>query len=88
MQYRYSYWSCSTAKYQILRRRYIEATESEIPASEIPASELREALATVKLYVQQPWDPGMISLVFEVVDEVAIAVQQDLHNLERRLATL
>jgi len=39
--------------------RYIGTTESEIPASE-----LREALATVKLYDQQQWDPGMLSLAF------------------------
>lgn len=58
------------------------------PPQIIPASELQEALATVKLYVQQQWDPGMLSLAFEVVDETAIAVQQDLHNLERHLITL
>jgi len=65
-----------------LRRRYIEARESKIPTSQ-----LREALATVKPYVQQQWDPGMLSLAFEAVDETAVAVQQDLHNLERHLAT-
>ena len=49
-----------------------------------------EVDATDKLYiyVQQQWDPGMISLAFKVVDEVAIAVQQDLHNLERRWTAL
>ena len=30
----------------------------------------------------------MLSLAFEVGDETAIAVQQHLHNLERRLAGL
>jgi len=58
-----------------LRRRYIEATESEIPASE-----LREALTTVKHYVQQQWDLGMLSLAFEVIDETAIAVQSKFYR--------
>ncbi|KAF8422179.1 hypothetical protein EV426DRAFT_606293 [Tirmania nivea] len=58
------------------------------PPRLITASDLRESLPTVKLYIQQQWDPGKLSLAFEVVDETAIAVQEDLHNLERRLATL
>ena len=48
----------------------------------------REALATLKLYVQQQWDPGMLSLAFMVEDEVGTAVQQDLHSLERHLSIL
>ena len=44
---------------------------------QIPSS-TSTTIATVKLYVQQQWDPEMFSLTFEVVDEVAIAVQQDL----------
>ena len=30
------------------------------PARIIPANELREALTTIKLYVQQQWDPEML----------------------------
>ena len=57
------------------------------PTRLVPATELREALTTLRLYVhaQQQWDPGMLSLAFDVVDDTAIAVQQDLHNLERHL---
>lgn len=35
-------------------------------------------------------DPGMLSLAVDVVDldEIAIAVQKDLHNPERHLSTL
>ena len=51
-------------------------------------SSFREALTTIKLYVQQQWDPRMLSLAFDVVDDTAIAVQQDLHNLERHLSAL
>ncbi|KAF8416277.1 hypothetical protein EV426DRAFT_433555 [Tirmania nivea] len=66
----------------------IEPRLLEEPRVDPNHCDLREALATVKLYVQQQWDPGMLSLAFEVVDETAIAVQQDLHNLEHHLATL
>jgi len=34
-----------------------------------PRPELGEALTTLKLYVQQQWDPGMLSLAFDVVDD-------------------
>jgi len=51
-------------------------------------SSFREALTTIKLYVQQQWDPRMLSLAFDVVDDTAIAVQQDLHNFERHLLAL
>ena len=42
-------------------------------------------LATIKLYIQQQWDPGMRSLAFEAEEETATSVQYDLHNLERAL---
>jgi len=37
---------------------------------------------------KQEWDLGMLSIVFQVVDETAIAVQHDLYKLERPLTAL
>lgn len=41
------------------------------PPHLIPTSDLREPLTTVKLYIQQQWDLGVLSLAFELVDESA-----------------
>lgn len=61
--------------------------DSELPPR-IFGTQVRQALATLKLYVQQQWDPGMLSLLCEVEDESALAVQKDLSNLERHLSIL
>ncbi|RPB19305.1 hypothetical protein L211DRAFT_852403 [Terfezia boudieri ATCC MYA-4762] len=55
-------------------RRTIPTADDEDdsePSRLIPTCDLRETRATFKLYVQQQWDPGMLSLslAFEVVDE-------------------
>ena len=83
---------------EVTLERPLEAYRSTTPLPEdeddleltrsVPATELREALTTIKLHVQQQWDPGMLSLAFGLVDDTAIAVQQDLHNLERHLLAL
>lgn len=54
--------------------------DSELPYR-VPAVQAREALATLKRYAQQQWDPG-IQL------KTAIAEQYDLHTLERNLSVL
>ena len=41
-----------------------------------------------KFYVQQQWDPGMLSLMCGVEDDTAITVQRDLHKLERHISVL
>ena len=54
----------------------------------IPSIEARQALSTLKLYIQQQWDPGMLSLAFEVEDDTGIAVQKDIYSLECHLSIL
>ena len=51
-------------------------------------NEARDALGLLKLYVQQQWDAGMLSLICDVEDDTAIAVQRGLHNLERHISVL
>ena len=36
----------------------------------------------------QQWDPRMLSLIRDVEDDTAIAVQRDLHNLECHISVL
>ena len=64
-----------------------EEDDSEVPPI-IWGNEARDALALLKLYVQQQWDPGMLSLICDVEDETAIAIQRDLHSLERHISVL
>ena len=64
-----------------------EEDDSEVPPT-IWGNEARDALALLKLYVQQQWDPGMLSLICDIEDETAIAIQKDLHSLERHISVL
>ena len=52
-----------------------------LPYGRIAYPKAREALSMLKLYVQQQWDPGMISLITDVEDQTAIAI----HNTKRPL---
>ena len=74
--------------YQQLANSVGEEDDSEV-ARKIWGNEAREALTVLKLYVQQQWDPGMISLVCEnVQDNTAVAVQRDLNSLERYITAI
>ena len=77
---------------ELLVDQYLPAVIPEEDDSEVPrrvwGTEAREALSLLKLYVQQQWDPGMISLVSDVEDQTAIAIQRDLYNLERHISVL
>ena len=47
------------------------------------------ALSLLKLYAQQQWDPGMLSLICnDIEDETAVAVQRDLNSLERHITII
>ena len=53
------------------------------------AHDVREAIATLSLNVQQPWDPGMLSLAFEAPEgESAVATQYHLYGLAKHLFPL
>ena len=43
----------------------------------------------LRLYVQQQWDLGMLSLICDdVEDDTAVAVQRDFNSLERHITAI
>ena len=52
-------------------------------------NQARDALVLRQLHAQQEWDPGMLSLISDdIEDQTVIAIQRDLHSLERHISVL
>ena len=74
--------------YQPLAQSVPDEDDSEV-SCKVWGNEAREALRVLKLYVQQQWDPGMLSLICDdIEDNTAVAVQRDLNSLERHITTI